>query len=239
MKMFFSILRKITLLSFGLLFTSVSLANIVVTGTRAIYPAGEKEISVKITNKGKSPVLIQSWIDTGDASVSPDKIRVPFVITPPINRLDAGKGQTLRISYTGGNSLPDDRESVFWLNALEIPASMSKDAELNKLQIAFRTRIKVFFRPATLKGDSTQAAESLKWEIRNGQLTAINNSPFHVTLLDVHAAGNAAAGTGDMIRPFSQLSVKTNKGRFSIGQKISWQYLNDWGAVKQVNSTLK
>ncbi|MEN2733548.1 fimbria/pilus periplasmic chaperone [Escherichia coli] len=43
------------------------------------------------------------------------------MITPPIFRMDSKSGQTVRIVYTG-ESLPKDRESLFYLNVLDIPA---------------------------------------------------------------------------------------------------------------------
>lgn len=238
MKPVMSLVRKAALLSLGLVFASQSLANIVITGTRAIYPAGDKEISVKVNNKGKGPVLIQSWIDSGNADASPDTISVPFIINPPMNRVDASKGQTLRISYTGGTTLPSDRESVFWLNVLEIPPSNVKEADINKLQVAFRSRIKLFYRPAALKEDSTKAAESMKWEINGGQITAVNNSPYHITLLGIRAENSKTEGSGDMVAPFGRLVIKNKSGNFAHGQKITWQYINDWGAIKKAEATL-
>lgn len=77
-------------------------ASVIVGGTRVIYPESEKEVTVKVNNAGTKGVLIQSWIDDGDANANPDSIKVPFVIKPPLNRIDAGKGQTLRITYMGG-----------------------------------------------------------------------------------------------------------------------------------------
>ena len=76
-------------------------ASIVITGTRVIYSQGERSVSVKLNNNGKSPVLIQSWVDDGVMSKSPDTSTAPFIVTPPINRVDPGKGQTLQITFTG------------------------------------------------------------------------------------------------------------------------------------------
>lgn len=238
MKPVMSLIRKAAMMSLGLMFASHALANIVITGTRVIYPAGDKEISVKVNNKGKGPVLIQAWIDNGDANANPDTIRVPFIINPPMNRVDAAKGQTLRISYTGGATLPADRESVFWLNVLEIPPNNMKELDVNKLQVAFRSRIKMFYRPAALKEDSTKAAESVKWEINGGQLTAVNNSPYHITLLGVRVENSKTEGSGDMVAPFERLAIKNKSGSFAPGQKIVWQYINDWGAIKKAETTL-
>lgn len=102
----------------------MTFASVVISGTRVIYSSEAKDVTVKLNNVGKAPVLIQSWIDDGDMTVKPENIRVPFILTPPINRVDPGKGQTLRLSYTGA-ALPMDKESVFWLNVLEIPAKNS------------------------------------------------------------------------------------------------------------------
>lgn len=238
MKSVKSLFRKAALLLLSLVFASNVMANIVITGTRAIYPAGDKEISVKVNNKGKGPVLIQAWIDNGDANASPDTIRVPFIINPPMNRVDAAKGQTLRISYTASSSLPSDRESVFWLNVLEIPPSNAKGVDINKLQVAFRSRIKMFYRPAALREDSTKAAESIKWEVNGGQIIAVNNSPYYITILGVRADNNKTEGSGDMVAPFGRISIKNKNGSFARGQHISWQYINDWGAIKKADTTL-
>ncbi|WP_447878353.1 fimbria/pilus periplasmic chaperone, partial [Serratia fonticola] len=142
------------------LFSTHALASVVISGTRVIYPSDAKEVSVKISNVGPSPVLLQSWIDSGDANAKPSAIKVPFVLTPPMNRVEAGKGQTLRISYAGG-TLPMDKESVFWLNVLEVPAKSQAKTDENKLQMAFRTRIKLFYRPASLEGNANDAAKAV------------------------------------------------------------------------------
>lgn len=55
-----------------------SQASIVVSGTRVVYPGNEREITVKLSNTGKTPVLVQSWIDKGDVEARPEKIQVPF-----------------------------------------------------------------------------------------------------------------------------------------------------------------
>lgn len=233
-----SIINNFLFVLFTLASSFTTHANIVINGTRVIYPAEDKEISVKLNNKGSTPVLIQAWIDKGDRNLNPDDGNVPFFINPPMNRVNAGKGQTLRISYTGGESLPQDRESVFWLNVLEIPPNSNKEKDINKLQVAFRSRIKLFYRPTELKKNIADAAESIRWKIHNGRLTAINNSPYHITLLNVKDENGKAEGVGEMISPFSQLEIKNNIGSFIHGHNISWSYINDWGAIKKASATI-
>ena len=50
-------------------------AGVVINGTRVIYPGDEKEITVQVSNNGQRPVLVQSWLDTGDSEATPDTDR--------------------------------------------------------------------------------------------------------------------------------------------------------------------
>ncbi len=169
-------LWRLILLSLTLVSVSSS-AGIVVSSTRVIYLADKKEVTVNLKNTGNHPALVQSWIDTGDPTALPEKINVQFVIMPPITRIDAGKGQMLRLIYTGG-TLADDRESIFWLNILAIPPKKS-DTKTHLLNVAYQTRIKLFYRPTTLNIKADVAAQKLQWK-KDGDALAVYNPP-HIT----------------------------------------------------------
>lgn len=94
-------------------FSSSSIADIVISGTRVIYKSDQKSVNVRLENKGNNPLLVQSWLDTGDDNAEPGSITVPFTATPPVSRIDAKRGQTIKLMYTASTSLPKDRESVF------------------------------------------------------------------------------------------------------------------------------
>lgn len=96
-------------------FSSSSIADIVISGTRVIYKSDQKSVNVRLENKGNNPLLVQSWLDTGDDNAEPGSITVPFTATPPVSRIDAKRGQTIKLMYTASTSLPKDRESVFCL----------------------------------------------------------------------------------------------------------------------------
>lgn len=217
-------------------------ASVIVNGTRVIYNGNEKEVSVRLTNTGTLPVLVQSWIDDGDINAKPDRIRSPFILTPPINRINADKSQTLRISYTGSLALPQDKESVYWLNLLEVPAAR-KDETLNKLQVAFRTRIKLFYRPAALtdKAKVTEAAEKIRWSISGGKLTASNASPYFISLVSVSFkhAGSSGSIEGEMVPPMGSYTFNLPTSvRAGTGSLLTYEYVNDWGALRKVEYTL-
>lgn len=92
-------------------------ADIVISGTRIVYPQSSKDVIVDLDNRGNKPLLVQTWLDDGREDVDPQELKLPFVITPPVSRIDPKKGQSVRITYMG-KPLPQDRESLFWFNVL-------------------------------------------------------------------------------------------------------------------------
>ncbi|EOC1137668.1 fimbria/pilus periplasmic chaperone [Cronobacter sakazakii] len=209
-----------------------AIASIVITGTRVIYPSDASEVSVKLDNKGTSPVLIQSWIDNGNADAAPETIQVPFILTPPINRVEPDKGQTLRITFTG-KLLPADRESVYWLNVLEIPAKKATLSD-NYLQVAFRSRIKLFLRPAGLEGNANDAVNHVTWRANGQTIEAANPTPYFISLVNLTVNGKTL--DADMIAPKSTMTIKLPG---SPGNKLAGVFVNDYGALNEFEATLK
>ncbi|EEE04885.1 pili assembly chaperone [Burkholderia multivorans CGD2M] len=174
-------------------------ASVVIGGTRVVYPEKDREVTVRLTNEGEKPALVQAWIDAGNANALPDETNAPFILTPPLFRIDPGQGQSLRVLYTK-DALPQHRESLFWLNVLEVPPEAENaEAQPNALQLAFRSRIKLFFRPAALESSAADAPSKVTWKLaridggRYG-LEAHNPTPYHVTFSRV------ALKTGDTVR---------------------------------------
>lgn len=215
-------------------------AAVVISGTRVIYNENEKEVTLKVSNEGTVPVLIQNWLDTGDVDAAPETIQVPFVLTPPVFRIEPTKSQTLRIGYTGGVALPKDKETIYWLNVLEIPPNAT--GEENKLQIAYRSRIKLFYRPVTLKDKMgpIEAAEGLKFSVSGNTLKVINNAPYYVSLVSISLNGNDKQPIdGELVPPLGSHDFAIPNGiSTNIGNKIVYRYVNDWGAMKIVESKL-
>ncbi|WP_317179098.1 fimbria/pilus periplasmic chaperone [Lelliottia amnigena] len=219
-------------LSIGMVTSQSIYASIVMDGTRVIYQGDKKEVTISLTNKNQRPVLIQSWIDTGNENTTPEKISVPFVLTPPINRVDPNQGQTIRISYTGTPALPADKESVYWLNVLEVPAKDKSSADAQqKLNVVFRTRIKLFYRPEGLPGNSNDAPDELHWRLNGQNVSVQNSSKYNVTIFDVKYKFNGVSSEskGSMIAPggSKQLTLK-NSGNID---GLSFNTINDYGAL--------
>jgi chaperone protein EcpD len=178
-------------------------ANVVIAGTRVVFPAKDGEVTVRLTNDSPKPALVEAWIDDGNPRSTPDQVETPFLITPPLFRMNAHKDQSLRILFTHSQKpLPGDRESVFWLNVLEIPPKPTgpQAVDKNYLQLAIRSRLKLFYRPADLAGDPLKAPAALSFKAvadGTGQALQVHNpTPYYVTIvqLSVDVGGKSYAG---------------------------------------------
>lgn len=215
-------------------------ASVTVGGTRVVYPLEDREVTVKLTNDRSDPSLVQVWMDKGNADAKPSEASAPFVMTPPIFRMDGHKSQTLRMMYTG-DALPKDRESVFWLNVLDVPPTAAKNADSNSLQFAFRTRIKVFARPKGLAGTADDAGGKLTWtwvpsaDNKSVDIKATNPTPYYVTLSRIDVVnGNQtyADEMGGMVEPrgSAQFPVKGLSAP-SSGAHVKYKTISDFGGA--------
>ncbi|AOI73746.1 pilus assembly protein [Burkholderia ubonensis] len=221
------------------LMTSHAYASIVISGTRVVFPSTEREVTLKLTNEGKTPALVQAWIDNGEQHASPDDIEVPFTLTPAMFRMESGKGQTLRLIHTG-EPMPTDKESLFWLNVLEIPPKAASSDDRNRIQIAFRSRIKVMFRPSGLPGNANTARKQLEWRVvategNRYALQATNPTPYVVNLGSValkSAGQKYDAGMG-YILPGGQQRFPVNglAAHPAAGAIVEFGSIDDWGAT--------
>nr|WP_314561610.1 molecular chaperone [uncultured Pseudomonas sp.] len=221
-------------------------AGVIINNTRIIYPQSDKEVTVRLESKNQAPVLVQVWLDSGDEHSSPDRAEAPFIATPPIFRMEPGKQQVVRLAYTG-ETLATEQESLFWFNLLEVPAH---SREANQLQLAFRSRIKLFLRPPNLPYGVDAAPGKLQWRREStprGQvLDVYNPTPYHVTFEQVevlesqqrHARKPAASSAGNMVAPggrmrFELPSLKNPPGSAAT---VEFQTLDDYG-VRNTHST--
>lgn len=216
---------------------TVANAEIILHGTRAIYPSDAREITLQMTNNGDKPSLVQAWIDEGDPKTTPDSSKAPFVITPPITRVEAGEGQSLRISKLPKvQDLSKDRETLFWLNILDIPPKPNKNDKAtpeNYLQLAIRSRIKLFYRPNSIQAKSAEAPKALRWSINGNNLTINNPTPFYISITSiVQQQSNSnkvvTLSEGKMLAPFSEQNISLNSPLNNV-KGIRFTTINDYG----------
>lgn len=198
-------------------------AGVVVGGTRVVYAADNKEVSLSVRNTDdKVPFVIQSWIENEQST---ELKKVPFIITPPLFRLDPEQENMLRIVYTG-DQLPSDRESVFWLNSKAIPAS-NKSAG-NQLYISINTRIKLFYRPAALVADAAVAYKKVTFSAEQDKLIAHNSTPYYVSFANITVGGATIKSPG-MVAPMSTQTWALPTGQRN--NEVVWDAINDFGGI--------
>ena len=219
---------------------AASANNIIVNGTRFIYPGNEKEITVQLSNTAERPALAQAWLDNGNADATPDTITTPFIITPPISRVDAKSGQTLRIKLGSAAGLAQDKETLWWLNLLEIPpvTANGKNEGQNILQLAIRSRFKFIYRPVGL-GNRNAAAEKLVFSASGNNLAINNPTPFYLTLTRISRnGGNALNSKTVMLAPQASQTIGLSAPVRS-GETLTVNNINDYGADVAVKIAVK
>ncbi|MGJ7509675.1 fimbrial biogenesis chaperone [Variovorax sp. GT1P44] len=201
-------------------------AGVMLAGTRVILGEKDREASIPLKNTGTAPYVVQAWIDAGEGMN-----KTPLFVTPPLSRLDPGMENILRIMRAGG-SLPTDRESVFWLNVKEIP---EKSREENVLQIAVRTRIKIFYRPSDLSGQPGEARAKLKWAVsangsRHGAVLKVaNTSAYHVTFTALKVNDGKQEINAAMVPPYGDVTYPLSAIETPQAIQVSYTTINDYG----------
>lgn len=192
--------------------------------TRAIFDGGEKSMTLNIANDNKQlPYLAQAWVEN-DQGV---KITTgPLVATPPLQRVEPGKKSMVRLTSTPDiNKLPQDRESLFYFNLREIPPRSDKP---NVLQIALQTKIKLFYRPTSIKAQPNAVwQDQLVLNKTAGGYRIENPTPYYVTIIGFGGSEVAAKDgkfEGVMVPPKSEKTVKA--GEYGTPW-LSW--IDDYG----------
>lgn len=208
----------------GTTFASPGLADggVSLSQTRVIFNATDKAQVLKIKNSGQERYLIQSrvLVAAGEAASA------PFVVIPPLFTLQPESHQQLRIVSQGG-ALPEDRESLFFLSILAIPAQQTPDMGVSKVSMGIRFGLKLFYRPTEL-GTGPQACSLQVRALPDGVLIE-NPTPFFQTFgqlklnnipvnLDIQAS---------MLKPYGSQ-------HYPMGERAmqaEWQTINDYGAL--------
>jgi hypothetical protein len=181
-----------------------------------IYPQDAKQASINVTNSDlHESFLVQSWVSDDKGNKVP-----AFVVTPPLFVLKPGKVNILRMIYNGP-ALPEDKESVFYLNNKAIPSLDKTTLTGNSLQIATQSVIKLLFaRRTSLLSQSMPlpcCVASQKAQTSLFLIHRLISSPW-----SIYVAGIKQPNM--MVPPKSSQTIKG-------AGAVKYQTLNDYGAV--------
>lgn len=218
-------------------FCAYGQAALSVIGTRFVYPGQAPALTIRLGNSGEQPILAQTWLDKGDPQVDPSLLTVPFVVSAPLVRLDPQHTAAVQLRYTG-EALPGDRESLFWINFLEVPRLPADSGHL--LRLSYRLRMKVLFRPLGLTGSAATAARDVVWKLAAGGVLNVENpSPFYVciTALRQGETDLSPVVRSITVEPFGKTPVVLPEGH--TGSLIEYDFVDDSGETVSARASLQ
>ena len=193
-------------------------ASVVLGGTRIIYPSNKAEVQIALKNKDPhTRYLVQSWVSYANNA------KAPFVITPPVYKLQENRQTLLHVIFTGDKkSLPSDRESLFLANVKSVSALSPELKEKNTPQLK--------------EADALVADEKITFRRQGDTLIAKNPTPFYVSFGELAVGGKSVpvketettpGAISMMVAPFSEQHFALPKGATGA---VTWTAINDFGA---------
>ncbi|TNH45442.1 fimbrial biogenesis chaperone [Photorhabdus luminescens] len=211
--------------------SSAQAEGVGINATRIIYRADSHAATASLRNSSKEAVYLMQVT----VSSTPEGSKIaPFVVTPPLFRMEPGSQNQVRIIKTG-QALPADRESLFWFTAQAIPLSPESDNPAGKqitggVQIALANTIKLMYRPQGLPISAEKGFGTLHFKPTAEGITVTNPSPYYITFTSLKVGGQelmTKQQKENMVSPFSALALPLKGAHYPA--KVSWTVINDLG----------
>lgn len=216
------------LLIWGLLLISTASQAVVnIDRTRVVLETGKSTTTFNLINDAnEKPALVQIWIDEGDPTVSPENIKTPIVVVNPIFLLQPNEQRNIKLILATPSKLPIDRESVFWLNILQVPAQQHKQQNEQRILLPLRMRVKLFVRPKNIVEPTEKEMQRLTFNTTQNGFMIHNPTPWNITMIGLKVDNKIF---GDyMIAPFSSHEINSNKILLN-NEIIKFNVINDTG----------
>ncbi|EGI8357068.1 fimbria/pilus periplasmic chaperone [Salmonella enterica] len=213
-------------------------SGVTLGATRVIYPLNGNGVSLSVTNPQDIPVLVKSSVL--DETM---KKEAPFIITPPLFRLDGGQRNSLNITRTGGD-YPADRESLNLICVQSIPPEpdsvwggdekqgSDKKKVSTSVQLIIGSCIRMFVRPESLSGNPVSVADKVSWKVTGKTLTAVNPTPFYMSVSSLTFNGAKLKRARSYIPPFAEEKIALPSGAAAKGL-LKWEVIGDYGEKRE------
>ncbi len=237
-------MKKASLLVAALLVAPVGQAGVLLGATRLIHAAGDADDALMLANTNPYPVLVQAWVDDGGGD--PDQRHAPYVVLPPVFRMEPGAIRGIRLLHDG-SGMAADREAVHWLNVLEVAPDSAGDVDgAARIRIALTTQIKVFHRPRGLVQGPADPSAGLSWSLSyedRPYLVCHNASPFHVSFTRVAVDADRTIEVEQiqdmMVAPYSDRRYALmGDVPASTGAKVTFERVDDSGYSQEFTMPL-
>lgn len=157
------------------------------------------------------------------------------MLTPPVAKIAADSGQQLKIKKMP-NMLPNNKESLFYLNVLDIPPNNPDSTGKNVLKFAMQNRIKLFYRPKGIAPVNRGTFQKLSMK-RSGSIYSIKNDAANwVTVTEVKANNVKINNESIMLAPLSSTDVALKSAN---ANQYKMTIIDDHGNYISHNVSLK
>ncbi|EKT60164.1 molecular chaperone [Providencia sneebia] len=227
-------------------FTCASaIAGIYLDNSRIIFSSADttqgQTIGISNSASSASPYLVKAQV-LGD--IQGTQTQTPFSVTPSLFRLEKGMKNQLRILKTGQTPLPKDRESVFYLRVIALPAGVDSDnppkSEVGgAVIVSTGSVIKLFYRPQGLPISQQQAMSALQFSRQGSVLNVKNSSPYFITLSSLtvgeYKVPMSVQTQNTLIPPFGEMHYPN----VNIGGNVTWRAINDYGGTEEFHGVVQ
>ncbi len=161
--------KQIVIALAALLTANNALAALAFDATRYIYKGDSQFISAMANNESEEAYGAQVWVD----NIVEKDTRPTFIATPSFFKVEGKERQVFRVMKVSDH-MPNDKESIYWLNLQEIP----QKREGSGLSMAIRTQVKLIYRPAAIVNGRAGAEQNLTVEHLPGEQWLVNSTPY-------------------------------------------------------------
>ncbi|EEQ8256207.1 fimbria/pilus periplasmic chaperone [Escherichia coli] len=210
--------------------------------SRVILDKEVKGALLTVKNPHSYPILVQSRIIDEDKQTKTRKL----LATPPLFRLNEGQNSKLRVYSNDLSSLPQDRETLFWLCTKGIPPTdedvwaeenseaLKKSKATLGVNLAIEGCIKLIYRPENISPVNYDNGNEIQWSKDNGLLKAYNPTPNYQNIKKL-IINKKEVEKPDYIPPFGLVEYKINtEGKI----ELEWSIITDLGGEGKTHNEI-
>lgn len=233
-------MMRMTVLFTLLLLSQTAQSAFVLNSTRYIYTEANNSIPIEVSNKSERKYGGQVSVYLDGTESDQITTETPVVLpSPPVFKSGPNSKQRINLRMINKEALPTDRESLFWLNVLEIPMSTrASGASGNSIALAMNIKVKLLYRPDAISEQRQDAESQIFYRASDNKLTIVNKSPFYFAISQLEIDGKSIYPTDEVTRsnlqklsPYSAVDIGDIQVR--KGQDVIITSIDDWGATKQ------
>ncbi|EFC5376488.1 fimbria/pilus periplasmic chaperone [Escherichia coli] len=196
-------------------------------GSTRVIINNDRGSSLLVKNEKEYPIILQAQVFKDDKET-----KGPFIITPPLLKLDSGIQTRLRIIPLS-HSLHNDRESLYWICIKSLPPesiSNKKNQSIAYVNINVMTNscIKLLERPSSINVSPRDIINDIDFKINQGKLNIENKSPLFVNIQTLMLNNNELKINDRYIKPFANIQINE---KIKQGDEVNLTIIDDIGSL--------